>query len=314
MSSQCTICLCDYKEPVSIPCGHVYCMACLSDYISSSGKDGFTAKCPTCRAKFTIVVPELHSVAKHFHRYVTPSIRRVFIEPNPSETYEELKHRLEVAEARNATLERDNQDLTNSCEIYMAESAAHARGVRLVVVELQRVKGQLEAERKVAKEEKAHAHELVEEARREMKLARSLSAASSSPATIGFKRVRFGSSNSGIDNDTPVHERVTCSLPSRSVKRVRREHNVTLDVHPTDGSSLPQPDPSTSLPATRVDLRQPRTAHVPISPPSPAAVQIRKGRTKFLRIPVNTAPRLSQNMSSNPRDDHDTWAFLDSDD
>ncbi|KAK0214894.1 hypothetical protein IW262DRAFT_1321310 [Armillaria fumosa] len=313
MSGQCTICLCDYKEPVSIPCGHVYCMTCLSDYISSSGKDGFTAKCPTCRAKFTIVVPELHSVAKQFHRYVTPSIRRVFIEPNPSETYEELKHRLEVAEARNATLERDNQDLMNSCERYMAESAAHARGERKATIELQRVKRQLEAERKVAKEEKAHAHELVEEARREMKLARSLPVASSSPATIGIKRVRFGSSSSDIDHDSPVHERVTCSLPSRSVKRVRRERNITLEAHPTDDSSPPRPDPPTSLPATRVDLRQPRMAHAPITLPSPAAVQIRKGRTKFLRIPVNTAPRLSQNMSSNPRDDHDIWAFLDSD-
>ncbi len=103
---------------------------------------------------------------------MTPSIRRVFIEPNPSETYEELKHRLEVSEARNAALERDNRDLMNSCERYMTESAAHARGERGAIIELQRVKRQLEAERKIAKEEKAHAHELVEEARREMKLAR----------------------------------------------------------------------------------------------------------------------------------------------
>ncbi|KAK0239259.1 hypothetical protein EDD85DRAFT_829594 [Armillaria nabsnona] len=314
MSGQCTICLCDYKEPVSIPCGHVYCMQCLSDYISSSGKDGFTAKCPTCRAKFTIVVPELHSVAKQFHRYVTPSIRRVFIEPNPSETYEELKHRLEVSEARNTTLERDNRDLMNSCERYMAESAAHARGERGAIIELQRVKRQLEAERKIAKEEKAHAHELMEEARREMKLARSLSSVSPSPATIGIKRVRFWSGSSDeIENEFPLHERPTCSLPSRSVKRVRRERNSTLDAHPTDDSPLPQPDPLVSLSAIRVDLRQSRTVHLPITIPSPAAVQIRKGRTKFLRIPVNTAPRLSQNTSGNRRDEHDTWDFLESD-
>ncbi|KAK0489280.1 hypothetical protein IW261DRAFT_1444042 [Armillaria novae-zelandiae] len=314
MSGQCTICLCEYKEPVSIPCGHVYCMQCLSDYISTSGKDGFTAKCPTCRAKFTIVVPELHSVAKQFHRYVTPSIRRVFIEPDPSETYEELKHRLEVAEARNVALERDNQDLMNSCERYMAESTTHARGERRAIIEWQKIKRQLEVEKKAAKEEKAHAHELVEEARREMKLARSLSAASSSPATIGIKRARFGSGSSDeIENDPTTHERLTCSLPSRSVKRVRRERNITLDAHPTDDSSPPRPDPPTSLPATRVDLRQPRTAQLPIILPSPAAVQIRKGRTKILRIPVNTAPRLSQNMSSNPRDDHDSWALLDCD-
>ncbi|KAG7445102.1 uncharacterized protein BT62DRAFT_898526 [Guyanagaster necrorhizus] len=172
MSGQCTICLCDYKEPVSIPCGHVYCMQCLHDCISTSSRDGFTAKCPTCRTKFTIVMPELHSLSKQFHRYITPSIRRVFIEPNPSESYEELKHKLEVSEARNATLERDNRDLMESCERYMAESAAHARGERGATIELQRVKRLLEAERKTAKEETTHTRELLEEARREANLAR----------------------------------------------------------------------------------------------------------------------------------------------
>ncbi|KAK0202470.1 hypothetical protein DFS33DRAFT_1454743 [Desarmillaria ectypa] len=215
MSGQCTICLCDYKEPVSIPCGHVYCMQCLSEYISTSSRDGFMAKCPTCRTKFTIVIPELHSLSKQFHRYVTPSIRRVFIEPNPSETYEELKHRLEVSEARNTTLERDNEDLMNSCERYMAESAAHARGERRATIELQRVKRQLETERKMAKEETARMRELLEETHREVNLARSLSSVSSPPGTIGVKRVRFESGSSdGIEDNSPAHERLTSSSVS----------------------------------------------------------------------------------------------------
>ncbi|KAK0466854.1 uncharacterized protein EV420DRAFT_1505783 [Desarmillaria tabescens] len=312
MSGQCTICLCDYKEPVSIPCGHVYCMQCLSDYISTSSRDGFTAKCPTCRTKFTIVVPELHSLSKLFHRYVTPSIRRVFVEPNPSETYEELKHRLEVAEARNATLERDNRDLMDSCERYMAESAAHARGERSATIELQRVKRQLETERKMAKEEAARMRELLEESRKEANLARTLSS-TPSPATIGIKRVRFeNGSSDGTEDDSPVRDRLTRSLPSRSIKRIRRERNNILDAHPAGESSPSQPAPPVSLPAI-IDSRQPKMAQVPLTVPSPASAQVRKGRTKFLRIPIGTTPRLSQNTSSNRRDSHGAWAFLESD-
>ncbi|KAK0188558.1 hypothetical protein F5146DRAFT_1055754 [Armillaria mellea] len=106
MSTQCTICLCDYTEPVSIPCGHVYCLKCISDHILSSSPDGFIASCPTCRTSFCIVLPELKSLPAQFHRYITPSIRRVFVEP------EAFKQRLDALEARNAALERENLVLT----------------------------------------------------------------------------------------------------------------------------------------------------------------------------------------------------------
>ncbi|SJL04171.1 uncharacterized protein ARMOST_07531 [Armillaria ostoyae] len=82
--------------------GHVYCLKCIPYHISSSSPDGFTASCPTCRTEFPIVLQELHSLPKKFHRYVTPSIRRVFIEP------EAFKQRLNALEARNTALERDN--------------------------------------------------------------------------------------------------------------------------------------------------------------------------------------------------------------
>ncbi|KAK0466858.1 uncharacterized protein EV420DRAFT_1505792 [Desarmillaria tabescens] len=91
-------------------CGHIYCLKCVSDYILSSSLDGFTASCPTCRTKFCIgenlsLSESLKSLPKQFHRYITPSIRRVFVEP------EAFKQRLDALEARNATLERDNRVL-----------------------------------------------------------------------------------------------------------------------------------------------------------------------------------------------------------
>lgn len=50
----CPICLSDYKEPYSIPCGHLFCLECLSEYISNSSRNSLTASCPSCRDEFLL--------------------------------------------------------------------------------------------------------------------------------------------------------------------------------------------------------------------------------------------------------------------
>jgi hypothetical protein len=70
MTAKCSICLCAFKEPVSIPCGeqtnksdfmpeftppgHVYCTKCLADHVNTPGSDDTTSSCPTCRTVFNI--------------------------------------------------------------------------------------------------------------------------------------------------------------------------------------------------------------------------------------------------------------------
>ena len=45
---QCSICLDVFTKPVSIPCGHNFCMACISDYWEGSDQ----CQCPLCKRTF----------------------------------------------------------------------------------------------------------------------------------------------------------------------------------------------------------------------------------------------------------------------
>ncbi|KAJ7142185.1 hypothetical protein C8R46DRAFT_815002, partial [Mycena filopes] len=125
----CSICLSNLKEPVSVPCGHLYCTECLTAHISATSRDGFTSTCPTCREGFNMVRPELTCLPKKFHQYIVPSLRRVYISPaDPSPSKEALKRKLSVAEARVQQLEDDKERLMRECERTIAAAQAHARG------------------------------------------------------------------------------------------------------------------------------------------------------------------------------------------
>ncbi|KAJ7759131.1 hypothetical protein B0H16DRAFT_1534475 [Mycena metata] len=125
----CSICLSNLKEPVSVPCGHIYCTECLTSHISATSRDGFTSTCPECREMFNMVRPELSCLPQTFHQYVVPSLRRVYISPaEPSLSKEILKRQLSLADARIQKLEEDKERLKRECERYIAAAQAHARG------------------------------------------------------------------------------------------------------------------------------------------------------------------------------------------
>ncbi|KAI9062719.1 hypothetical protein FKP32DRAFT_1573836 [Trametes sanguinea] len=130
----CGICLDQLKVPVATPCGHLCCEACLTSYIEASA-DALHASCPTCRATFTIAIPDLRFVPKKYHPFLLPSIRRVFISPNANasadvESQRELRAEVARLTDKIDALVRDKALLMDRCEAAIRASQAHAQGER----------------------------------------------------------------------------------------------------------------------------------------------------------------------------------------
>lgn len=49
----CPICLEALQDPVTIPCGHNYCMSCVKDYWDRNGSKDTGNRCPQCRKTFS---------------------------------------------------------------------------------------------------------------------------------------------------------------------------------------------------------------------------------------------------------------------
>ncbi|EJK64058.1 hypothetical protein THAOC_15243, partial [Thalassiosira oceanica] len=65
-STTCGICLEDSKDPLSLPCGHMFCDGCLNEWRSRYGvKEEMRKKCPICRAR----IPPSNEMVKTLRAY-----------------------------------------------------------------------------------------------------------------------------------------------------------------------------------------------------------------------------------------------------
>ncbi|KAI0788871.1 hypothetical protein C8Q75DRAFT_719419 [Abortiporus biennis] len=140
----CSICLEPLKTPVSTPCGHLHCEDCLTELVAS-GPESVEAACPTCRAPFSIVQPDLRFVPQKYHKFMVPSIRRVYFDSTSQES-RNLRTEIETLQERVRGLYRDKTLLMDRCEAAMAASSTHSlreRSARQENQRLERSNGEL---------------------------------------------------------------------------------------------------------------------------------------------------------------------------
>ncbi|KAI0831905.1 hypothetical protein BC628DRAFT_1310830 [Trametes gibbosa] len=150
----CGICLESLRVPVSTPCGHLCCEACLTSYIEAS-PDALNASCPSCRASFSIAIPDLRFVPKKYHSLILPSIRRVFIsqsaqpDPDPApDSHHDLRTQVARLTDKIDALVQDKALLVDRCDASIRASQAHAQRERDERLAKERLERDLRALRK----------------------------------------------------------------------------------------------------------------------------------------------------------------------
>jgi len=76
----CHICIEQVKNPVSLPCGHIFCANCIVKSIRAVEHFTNFHPCPLCRSVYNIAPVNLKMVPPNLRAFVTPSIRRLYIE------------------------------------------------------------------------------------------------------------------------------------------------------------------------------------------------------------------------------------------
>ncbi|XP_051791113.1 tripartite motif-containing protein 16-like isoform X2 [Erpetoichthys calabaricus] len=79
----CSVCREVLKEPVTIPCGHSYCMRCINNYWDQSKREG-TYNCPQCRRTFN-VRPEINR--NTVLTEIMETLKEERVDASPSQSY-----------------------------------------------------------------------------------------------------------------------------------------------------------------------------------------------------------------------------------
>ncbi|KAF9472858.1 hypothetical protein BDN70DRAFT_886507 [Pholiota conissans] len=144
MSLQCSICLCSFKEPVCLPCGHIYCKQCLSDHVNVPTNTRMTSTCPDCRTTFHIAIPDLTYLPAKYHPFISTAVRRVFIDDSEyvamQKKVKQMEKQFALFRQREESYKISSAELVSSLE----RAKSKARGLEKRVTDDQTVIQKLE--------------------------------------------------------------------------------------------------------------------------------------------------------------------------
>ncbi|KAJ7150860.1 hypothetical protein C8R43DRAFT_1005437 [Mycena crocata] len=76
----CSICYDRFTDPVSLPCGHVFCRECIRRTVDSTKPTSIQHFCPTCRASYSVLTVDPGPIPPYLRPHILPPIRQVFFD------------------------------------------------------------------------------------------------------------------------------------------------------------------------------------------------------------------------------------------
>ncbi|GJE98544.1 hypothetical protein PsYK624_147760 [Phanerochaete sordida] len=301
----CSICLEDAQSPVVVPCGHIHCETCLVKCIETC-QDAVECPCPTCRAPFTIAIPDLRFVPQKYHAFMQPAVRRVY--PSQSElvqTLEERNSKLQTDNARlrekydalkrkNEHLQRDKARLMENCEANQAAVANYREKERQLRDDLDAATEETDArELEAAEWEKKYRDTREKYTRLKKQLAEEKHA---SPASHARKRNSTQAALELSPGEGPARHASTgdrrpiAPIPKR-IRLTGTRPSAPIDVDPQERASSARVREWASTSAAGVGA-----AYVGRRPPA-----LRSGLTTLL-AEMDASPDVSQELDAEERD------------
>ncbi|KAJ3743670.1 hypothetical protein DFH05DRAFT_1421484 [Lentinula detonsa] len=121
----CNICIDELKEPVCLPCGHVFCGTCIVRTVNSIKPATSFQPCPTCRTLYSIISVDPSTIPPPIRPHLVPSIRRLYlgeadVKPLASTTIPS------AAVSECGRLAAENKTLRVNCAVWKRRAELHA--------------------------------------------------------------------------------------------------------------------------------------------------------------------------------------------
>ncbi|KAJ4474990.1 hypothetical protein J3R30DRAFT_3406155 [Lentinula aciculospora] len=121
----CNICIDELKEPVCLPCGHVFCGTCIVGIINTIKPATGLQPCPTCRRLYSIINVDPSTIPPPIRPHLVTSIRKLYMgESNTKPLASAALPSAAVSEC--GRLAAENKTLRVNCAVWKRRAELHA--------------------------------------------------------------------------------------------------------------------------------------------------------------------------------------------